>query len=64
MAISPKQIYESLKNGGYLIVHGVDKYDCHELKLIFGKGLSFQDLKPISIVDYENILTQDLKMYN
>ena len=50
MAISPKQIYESLKNGGYLIVHGVDKYDCHELKLIFGKGQSFQDLKPILIM--------------
>lgn len=54
--IDPKQIYEVLKKGGYLIVCGVDKYDCHELKLIFGRGQAFNDLKPISIVDYENIL--------
>ena len=57
----PKQIYEVLKNDGYLIVHGVDKYDCHELKLIFGKGQTFNDLKPISIIDYENILAAGFK---
>lgn len=57
----PKQIYEVLKKDGYLIVHGVDKYDCHELKLIFGKGQTFNDLKPISIIDYENILAAGFK---
>ncbi len=56
-----KQIYEALKKDGFLIVHGVDKYDCHELKLIFGKGQAFNDLKPISIIDYENILAAGFK---
>lgn len=57
----PKQIYEALKKGGYLIIHGVDKFDCHELKLIFGKGQAFNDLKPISIIDYENVLAAGFK---
>lgn len=59
--IDPKQIYEVLKDDGCLIVHGVDKYDCHELKLIFGKGQAFNDLKPVSIIDYENILAAGFK---
>lgn len=59
--IDPKQIYEVLKKDGYLIVRGVDKYDCHELKLIFGYGQAFNDLKPISIIDYENILAAGFK---
>ncbi|MBR5370122.1 MAG: methyltransferase domain-containing protein [Bacilli bacterium] len=57
----PKQIYETLKKGGYLIVQGVDMYDCHELKRIFGRGQAFHDNKPISIIDYENILDANFK---
>lgn len=57
----PKQIYETLKPGGYLIVQGVDMYDCHELKRIFGRGQAFHDTKPISIIDYENILDANFK---
>lgn len=57
----PKQIYNALKKDGYLIVHGVDKYDCYELKLIFGKGQALNDIKPISIIDYENILSAGFK---
>ena len=34
----PKQIYEVLKPGGYLIIRGVDKLDCWELKRVFQKG--------------------------
>ena len=52
----PKQIYKALKPGGYLLIHGVDKDDCHELKRIFGRGQSFYDKAPISIVDYDNVL--------
>lgn len=52
----PKQIYKSLKPGGYLIIRGVDMFDCHELKRIFGKGQAFEDSKPISIIDYEAVL--------
>lgn len=57
----PKQIYKCLKDDGYIIVHGVDKYDCYELKLIFGKGQAYKNSKPISIIDYENILASGFK---
>ena len=53
---NPKQIYKVLKKGGYLLIHGVDKDDCWSLKMIFGKGQAFNDSKPISIIDYENVL--------
>ena len=52
----PIQIYNTLKPGGYLLIHGVDKDDCHELKRIFGRGQGFCDKTPISIIDYDNVL--------
>ena len=52
----PKQIYETLKPGGYVLIHGVDQHDCHELKRIFGYGQAYTDTKPISVIDYENVL--------
>lgn len=52
----PKQIYKALKPGGYLLIHGVDRDDCHELKRIFGRGQGYHDKTPISIVDYDNVL--------
>ena len=52
----PKQIIKTLKKGGVLLIHGVDMFDCYELKLIFGRGQAMDDKKPISIVDYENVL--------
>ena len=57
----PKQIYKCLKPGGYLLIHGVDKYDCHNLKLMYGKGQGVNDLNPISIIDYENVLNAGFK---
>lgn len=52
----PKQIYRVLKPGGFLIIHGVDMFDCHELKRIYGQGQALNDTKPISITDYEAVL--------
>ena len=52
----PKQIFKTLKSGGYLIIRGVDKLDCWELKKLFGRGQAYNDLKPISLIDYENVL--------
>ena len=52
----PVQIMRCLKPGGHLLIRGVDKHDCWNLKLIFGGGQGFEDLVPISIVDYENVL--------
>ena len=52
----PKQIIKCLKKGGYLLLHGVDKDDCWSLKMLFEKGQGYNDTKPISIIDYENII--------
>ena len=54
--INPKQIYDVLKPGGYLIISGVDKLDCWELKRLFKRGQGYNDIKPISLIDYENVL--------
>jgi hypothetical protein len=54
--IDAKQIYNTLKENGILILRGVDKLDCWELKSIFKKGQAYNDIKPISLIDYENIL--------
>ena len=54
--IDPKQIYKTLKKGGVLIVRGVDKYDCWQLKRLFGMGQEYKEKIPTSLIDYENIL--------
>lgn len=59
--IDAKQIYKTLKNGGKLLLRGVDKLDCWQLKRLFGKGQSYFDEKPISVIDYENILDAGFK---
>lgn len=59
--IVPKQIHKTLKPGGYLILRGVDKLDCWSLKKMFNRGQAFFDKKPISLVDYEEILDAGFK---
>ena len=59
--IDPKQIYKTLKSGGFLILRGVDKLDCWELKRNFNRGQAFHDEKPISLIDYEAILDTGFK---
>jgi protein-L-isoaspartate O-methyltransferase len=54
--IDAKQIHKTLKENGMLILRGVDKLDCWELKSIFKRGQAYNDIKPISLIDYENIL--------
>ena len=58
---NPKQIYKCLKKGGYLLLTGVDKDDCWSLKLLFGRGQGYNDIKPISLIDYENVLNAGFK---
>lgn len=53
--ISAKQIYEILKPEGVLIIEGVDKKDCWELKDIFGRGQGYNDKISISEKDYKDI---------
>ena len=52
----PSQIYRALKPGGYLLIRGVDKYDCWDLKLAAGYGQGYDDPVPVSVSDYENVL--------
>lgn len=59
--INPKQIYKTLKKGGKLIVRGVDKLDCWNLKRTFQRGQGFHDIKSISQIDYEEILDAGFK---
>ena len=58
---NPKQIYKTLKLGGYLIIRGVDKLDCWNLKRLFNRGQGFTDTKPISLIDYEAVLDAGFK---
>lgn len=53
--ISAKEIMRVLKPGGHLILHGVDKFDCYELKKIYGRGQAYNDDKPISIIDFDDL---------
>ena len=59
--IDAKQIYNTLKPNGMLILRGVDKLDCWQLKKIVGQGQGYNDNKPISFIDYENILDAGFK---
>ena len=59
--IDPKQIYKCLKKNGHLIIRGVDKHDCWDLKTVFNKGQGFNDEMSISILDYRNILNAGFK---
>jgi len=53
--INAKQIYNCLLPGGVLVIEGVDKKDCWELKELFGRGQAFNDPINISEKDYEDI---------
>lgn len=57
----PVQIYKTLRDGGYLIIRGVDKLDCWSLKRMFGRGQAYHDTKPISQIDYEAIMDAGFK---
>lgn len=53
--INAKQIYNALKDDGVLVIEGVDKKDCWELKELFGRGQAFHDKVAISEKDYEEL---------
>ena len=50
--INAKQIYECLTSNGALVIEGVDKKDCWELKELFGRGQAYNDKVAISEKDY------------
>ena len=55
-AIDANQIYNVLSDNGVLIIEGVDKYDCFELKDLFKRGQAYNDETSISKIDYDNIV--------
>ena len=59
--IDARQIYKTLKKDGLLLVRGIDKLDCWQLKKLFNRGQAFNDAKPISQIDYESILDARFK---
>lgn len=50
--INAKQIYECLLPKGVLVIEGIDKKDCWEIKKIFGRGQAYNDEIEISEKDY------------
>ena len=59
--IDPVAIYKTLKKGGTLLVHDVDKLDCWQLIRLFGCGQGYEDEKSIGQVEYERILDAGFK---
>jgi protein-L-isoaspartate O-methyltransferase len=57
----PKQIFKTLKNGGLLIIRGVDQLDCWSLKRMFNKGQGYKDTRTIALRDYEAVLDAGFK---
>lgn len=55
--IDATQIYNCLSDKGILIIEGVDKYDCWELKELFNRGQAFNDNISISQKDYNDLKT-------
>jgi len=50
--INAKQIYECLVPSGTIVIRGVDKKDCWEMKELFGRGQAYNDEIAISEKDY------------
>ena len=53
--INAKQIYDCLKKDGVLVIEGVDKKDCWEIKEIFKRGQAYNDEIAISEIDYNDL---------
>lgn len=49
--INAKQIYKCLKEDGILVIEGVDKKDCWDLKKLFKRGQGYKDKIAISKKD-------------
>ncbi len=50
--IDAKQIHNCLVSSGIVVIEGIDKEDCWEIKELFGRGQSYNDEISISEKDY------------
>ena len=53
--INAKQIYDLLVPGGTVVIRGVNKKDCWEIKELFGRGQAYNDEIAISEKDYQDL---------
>ncbi len=53
--IDAKQIYDCLTENGIVVIEGVDKKDCWDLKRIFKRGQAYNDEFSISEQDYKGL---------
>lgn len=60
--INAKEIYRVLEKGGIVVIQGVDKEDCIELKNIFKRGQAYYDEKAISQIDYEDLINNGFEI--
>lgn len=54
--INAKKIFECLSDEGTLIIQGIDKMDCIEIKQIFKRGQGYNDKISISEQDYNDLI--------
>ena len=59
--INAKQIYNCLAKGGTVVIRGVDKRDCWEIKELFGRGQAYNDEIAISEKDYQDLVEAGFK---
>ena len=59
--INAKQIYDCLAPGGIVVIRGVDKRDCWEIKELFGRGQAYNDEIAISEKDYQDLVEAGFK---
>ena len=59
--INAKQIYDCLAPGGIVVIRGVDKQDCWEIKELFGRGQAYNDAIAISEKDYQDLVEAGFK---
>lgn len=59
--INANEMYRCLNSNGTLIIEGVDKEDCKELKELFGRGQAYNDEISISQKDYNDLKNAGFK---
>ena len=59
--IDAKQIYDCLIPGGTVVIRGVDKQDCWEIKELFERGQAYNDEIAISEKDYQDLVEAGFK---
>ncbi|ORX87750.1 S-adenosyl-L-methionine-dependent methyltransferase [Anaeromyces robustus] len=62
--INVKEIYRVLRKDGYIVIEGIHKNDCQELKDLFGGGQGYHDEESISEQDYKDLINAGFSKVN